>query len=119
VAQVWYGRTQEQQLSFNRRFWMKDGTVGWNPGKLNPNIIRPVGLIAPEVGVVYIETVDKKPLVTCVNFAMHRDTTGGLLVSADYPAALARCLADCKGPEMLTLFANGTCGNIPQTLAHP
>ena len=56
---------------------MKDGTVGWNPGKLNPNVIRPVSPIDPEVGVVYFETTDKKPLLTYVNFALHADTTGG------------------------------------------
>jgi hypothetical protein len=55
---------------------------------------------------------DSKPLLTYVNFAMHPDTIGGALVSADYPATLARRLADYKGPEMLTMFANGACGNI-------
>jgi neutral ceramidase len=111
-VQVSYAREYEQRLAFNRRFWMKDGTVGWNPGKLNPNTIRPAGPIDPEVGVVYCETADKKPILTYVNFAMHADTTGGVRISADYAGALARCLAGYKGAEMMTLFANGTCGNI-------
>jgi neutral ceramidase len=112
TAKVSFASSQEKQLAFNRRFWMKDGTVGWNPGKLNPNIVRPAGPIDPGVGVVYIETALKKPLLTYVNFAMHPDTTGGQLVSADYPGALTRRLSDHKGPEMLTIFANGACGNI-------
>ena len=112
AAKVSYARESEDRMSFCRRFWMKDGTVGWNPGKLNPNIIRPVSPIDPEVGVVYFETPDKKPVLTYVNFALHADTTGGTRISADYPGALARRLADCKGPDMMTLFANGTCGNI-------
>ena len=91
---------------------MKDGTVGWNPGKLNPNTIRPAGPIDPEVGMIYFESRDNKPLLTYINFAMHPDTTGGTRISADYPGALARRLADYKGAEMLTVFANGTCGNI-------
>ena len=107
-----FAHTQEGRLSFNRRFFMKDGTVGWNPGKLNPEIIRPAGPVDPEVGVVYFETPDKQPQLTCVNFAMHPDTTGGTRVSADYMGALSRCLAAHKGPAMLTLFANGTCGNL-------
>jgi neutral ceramidase len=37
-----YAREHEDRLSFCRRYWIKDGTVGWNPGKLNPNVIRPV-----------------------------------------------------------------------------
>jgi neutral ceramidase len=111
-AELFFARESESRLSFCRRFWMKDGTVGWNPGKLNPNIIRPVGPIDPEVGVVYARTADDKPLLTFVNFAMHPDTTGGVRLSSDYPGALSRRLADYKGPDMLTLFANGTCGDI-------
>jgi neutral ceramidase len=111
-AAVSFGRQLESQLGFNRRYWMKDGTVGWNPGKRNPNTIRPIGPTDPEVNVVYFATADRKPLLTYVNFAMHPDTTGGLKASADYPGALARRLADYRGPGMLTLFANGTCGNI-------
>ncbi len=103
---------EEDGLSFNRRFWMKDGTVSWNPPKRDPNIIRPAGPIDPEVGVIYLESPGGKPLVTYVNFAMHPDTTGGSRVSADYPGALARRLADYKGEGMLTVFANGACGNI-------
>ena len=111
-ARVSYASENESQLSFIRRFWMKDGTVGWNPGIGNPNIVRPIGVIDPQVNVVYAETTDKMPLLTYVNFALHLDTTGGALISADYPATLAQRLADYKGPEMLTLFANGACGNI-------
>jgi hypothetical protein len=107
-----YAKECEERLSFCRRFWMKDGTVGWNPGKLNPNVIRPVSPIDPEVGIVYFETTDKRPLLTYVNFAMHADTTGGTKISADYPGVLARRLADYKGPDMMTIFANGACGNI-------
>jgi neutral ceramidase len=111
-AAVSYAGEHEDQLSYCRRFWMKDGTVGWNPGKLNPNVIRPVSPIDPEVGVVYFETPDKTPILTYVNFALHADTTGGTRISADYPGALSRRLADYQGPDMLTIFANGACGNL-------
>ncbi len=107
-----YARGHEDRLAFTRRFWMKDGTVGWNPGKNNPNIIRPVSPIDPEVGVVYFETADAKPVLTYVNYAMHADTTGGLKCWPDFPGVLARRLAETKGAEMLTMFANGACGNL-------
>ncbi len=104
----------ETRIAHNRRFWMRDGSVGWNSGKLNPNIVRAAGPIDPEVGVFYAESSTTKPapLLTFVNYALHPDTTGGTKISADYPGALARALALYKGPDMLTLFANGTCGNI-------
>lgn len=111
-ARASFARETEHRLSFNRRFWMRDGTVSWNPGKLNPGILRAAGPIDPEVGVIYFEATNASPLLTYVNFAMHPDTTGGAKVSADYPGALSRALALCKGPDMLTMFANGCCGNI-------
>ena len=111
VVKVSYAQEEEHRVAYNRRFWMKDGTVGWNPGKRNPNTIRPAGPIDPEVGVVYFAALDGSPKVTYVNFAMHTDTTGGHKVSADYPGALARCLATYRGPDMVTLFGNGACGN--------
>jgi len=33
-------------------------------------------------------------------------------VLADFPGVLARRLAEYKGAEMLTIFANGACGNL-------
>jgi len=116
-ARVSVAKEQETELARNRRFWMRDGSVGWNPGKLNANIVRVAGPIDPEVGVFYAETTNARPspLLTFVNYAMHPDTTGGTRISADYPGALSRALALYKGPDMLTLFANGTCGNINHT----
>jgi hypothetical protein len=111
-ARVWAGRGQEATIAFNRRFHMKDGSVGWNPGLLNPNIVKPAGPIDPEVPVVYFESMDKKPLVTYVNYAVHLDTVGGLQLSADMPYTLAKMLAEVKGPEMLTFYTTGTCGDV-------
>jgi hypothetical protein len=71
-----------------------------------------VSPIDPEVGVVYFETTGAKPVLTYVNYAMHPDTTGGLKLWPDYPGVLARRLAEYKGPEMLTIFGNGACGNL-------
>src|SRR5262245_7999047 len=103
---------KEDGLSFNRRFHMKDGSVSWNPAKRHPDIVRPAGPIDPDVGVVYFDTPKNAPVATYVNFAMHPDTVGGEGVSADYPGVLSKLLADYRGPDMLTVFANGCCGNI-------
>ena len=54
----------------------------------------------------------KAAIATYVNFAMHPDTVGGLQISADYPYTLSRLLGEYKGAGMLTIFANGACGNI-------
>lgn len=102
----------QEGLAFCRRFHMRDGTVGWNPGKLNPNILRPTAPTDDEVPVVYFDTPKGQPLATYVNFAMHLDTVGGLKFSADYPFMLAQCLARARSPEMLTVFTTGCAGDI-------
>ena len=103
---------QEDNLAFNRRFLMKDGTAQFNPGLMNPDIVRPLGPTDASVSVVYVETTDRKPLATFVNHALHLDTVGGEVYSADYPYTLAKLLGAVKGPEMLTVFTIGTAGNI-------
>ncbi len=102
----------EDSISFIRRFRMKDGRVGWNPGKLNPDIVHPIGTIDPGIPVVYVSTPNREPLATYVNFANHLDTVGGMEFSADYPYTLAKQLREAKGPDMLTVFTIGTAGNI-------
>ena len=103
-------------LAFNRRYFMRDGSTGWNPGKLNPNIAMAAGPTDPEVGILYVEKPEAQgpaqSLATYVNFAMHPDTTGGSKFSADWPGALGRVLASYHGSNHFTLVANGPCGNV-------
>ncbi len=115
-AQLSVAKGRCDGLTFNRRYFMRDGTIGWNPGKLNPNIVMPAGPNDPEVRILYVEpagaTAPAQALATYVNFAMHPDTTGGSKISADWPGALSRVLAAYHGTKHLTLVANGTCGNL-------
>lgn len=105
-----------EHLAFNRRSFMRDGSVGWNPGKLNPNIVMAAGPTDPDVGILYAESPaangPTKSIFTYVNFALHPDTTGGSKISADWPGALNRVLAGYHGAHHLTLVANGACGNL-------
>ncbi|NWF83288.1 MAG: hypothetical protein HXY18_05610 [Bryobacteraceae bacterium] len=111
-SRAFSGSGNESLIAFNRRFHMSDGTVGWNPGKMNPKIVKPAGPVDPEVPVVYIQTEDGKPLITYVNYALHLDTVGGTEVSADYPYTLSTLLTGAKGGSMLTLFTIGCAGNV-------
>lgn len=103
----------EPTLPFNRRYVMKDGSVGWNVAKQSTEVVRPAGPIDPAVPVVYAEALaDGRPLATYVNFAMHLDTVGGLKFSSDYAHPLAHVLARVKAPGMVTLFTIGCAGDI-------
>jgi hypothetical protein len=111
-ARLQFGAGHEETISFNRRFFMLDGTVGWNPGKRNPKIVRPAGPIDSEVPVIFAESLQGAPIATLVNFALHLDTVGGTSASADYPLTLSSILQGVKGSDMTTLFTLGTAGNI-------
>ncbi len=111
-AKLSFGSGHEDSISFNRRYFMNDGTVGWNPGKLNPKIIKPAGPIDPSVSVLYAETVNGKAISTYINFALHLDNVSGTEVSADLPFALSNILGNLKGSQMITSFSQGCSGNI-------
>jgi hypothetical protein len=112
-AHIDSGAALQHDLSFNRRFHMKDGSVRCNPGTRNPDIVRPAGPIDPQVGVVLIrQAADNRPLASLTVFALHLDTTGGTLYSADYPYYLEQALRESLGEQFVSVFANGTCGDI-------
>ncbi|MBI4605887.1 MAG: hypothetical protein HY721_28315, partial [Planctomycetes bacterium] len=111
-ARVLHAAGRAEGLAFNRRFHMQDGTVGWNPGKLNPGILRPAGPVDAEAPLVVCEAPGGKPVAAYVNFAMHLDTVGGLEVSADYPHTLSALLAAARGEGLVTLFTIGTAGDL-------
>ncbi len=108
------GSTGQQGLSFNRRFHMKDGTVRFNPGALNPDIVRAASPIDPEVGMVFLRNADSDNDVigALVNFTLHLDTVGGTKYAADYPYYLEQSLREKYGDKFVLLFGTGTCGDI-------
>ncbi len=107
------GTVEETRLSFNRRFFMKDGTVRFNPGRLNTNIVRPAGPIDPAVNIVFVkDEASGRSVASIANFALHLDTVGGTEYSADYPYYMHEELKSSFGHEFVSLFATGTCGDI-------
>ena len=86
-ATLEFVRATEDRVSFNRRFHLKDGTVRFNPGVLNPDIVRAAGPIDPDLPFVLIAK-DKQPVGSLTVFALHLDTVGGTEYSADYPGHL-------------------------------
>lgn len=102
------GRSQ-LDYTLNRRVLQEDGTVLYlskHPG-LVPN-----GPVDPEVGVISFRKLDKRPLVTLVNYTCHPMTVGPVprMISADYPGATVKELeARLFGSAICT---NGASGNI-------
>ena len=104
---------QEKPVSFNRRFVMKDGSVRTWQRLDNPEVVRAAGPIDPEIGLVAIRSAESdKPLGVVSSFALHLDTVGGTLWSGDYPYFVEQALRKQLGPELVSLFGAGTCGDI-------
>ncbi len=113
------GFAHEDQISFNRRYHMKDGTTRFNPAINNPDIVEPAGPIDPQVGIVTISKPGaKEPSSAIVSFAMHPDTTGGTLYSADYIHFIETRLQQSFGKDFTLLFGTGTCGDINHRDVH-
>lgn len=98
-------------IFFNRRYFMKDGSVVTNPGKCNPDIVRPAGPPADEISFLRIDAGDNRTWAL-VNVPGHPDTVGGNLISADYPFFIEDELNRKSGSFAGTIYTTGTSGDI-------
>src|SRR5690606_16154024 len=107
---------EEGTVSFNRRFYLRDGAVKANPFKDEDEklgqVLRATGPIDPQVGVVAFSDDAGKPLAVMVNFAIHLDTMGGDQPSADLAHAFGQRIEAALGPETLAVWCSGASGNI-------
>ena len=117
---------EQFNISFHRRYFMRDGTVVFNPMFLNPDIVRPVGPIDPEVNFLLIKDAsNNSPVASLSSFALHLDIVkeyGAVYqatgpgspnaVSADYPYWLEEFLRKDFGQDFNSVFFMGTSGNI-------
>ncbi len=105
------GMAEDLRFQFNRRYWMKDGKVVTNPGKLNPDILRPEGEIDPQIPMLAVrDDSGLKLLITSI--VNHTDTIGGCGVSADWAGFMRRSLEADMAPGAMVLPMVGASGNI-------
>ena len=112
-AELQAGIVRQEGIAFNRRFWMKNGKVVFNPGQLNPDIVRPAGPTDPDLGILLARGRGApEPFAGLTVFATHSDTTGGTVMSADYEYYLQQKLRGKFGSDFVSAFGLGTCGDI-------
>jgi neutral ceramidase len=131
-ARIGWGVGSEPRLVFNRRYYMKPGTiptdpfgrntdqVKMNPPVGSPNIIKAAGPVDPDVSVVAVESTDGRPIALLVSYALHYvGGTGPGHISADYFAAWANSVTRLAGlvgsreyPPFVPILANACSGNI-------
>ena len=108
------GEEFEDRISFNRRFLMKDGRVAFNPGKMNPDIIGPVGPTDPQLNVLRVDDEAGSPMAIIANFSMHPDVMSGCDISADFPGESSRIVSSLYESKPMVMYMQGACGNLNQ-----
>jgi hypothetical protein len=77
--------------------------------------LGPAGPIDPQLQTLSAVGEDGKLLAVVVNFALHVDVIGGggaNFISADWPGVMAETISRVYGQDVVTMLAQGTCGDI-------
>jgi len=111
-ATIKVGHGYAEGIAFNRRFWMKDGTLRTNPYSQVAEIDKPAGPVDTEVGILMACATDGSPISMVSNYALHADEVGGTAFCADYQGVQARLLKQVFGQGCTVLCPNGCCGDI-------
>ena len=116
-AKMGIGESKAPNVSFVRRFRMKDGTAKTNPGVNNPDILAPIGDVDERVVVLRFDRENAESVVL-VHFANHPDVVGGNLISGDWPA-LTRTFVEKAIDNTKCIFFNGAQGDVNHVNVHP
>lgn len=117
------GRGSLPGVSFNRRFFMKNGYAHTNPGTGNPDIVRPAGPVDTDVTVLRFDGPDGVPIGVVTHFGCHCDTVSGKLFSGDWVGVAAEKIRAAMQPKGSTrpfgvVVVNGASGDINQHDVH-
>ncbi len=108
-ATLSYTHATVEDVSFVRRFRMKDGTCRTNPGYLNPDIDHALNTPDEQASLLVIKR-EGGPEIGIVHFQVHPDTIGGCKISADFPY-FVRSTYEKLVPNSLCMYINGTQGD--------
>jgi len=112
---------------FNRRWFLKPGTVPTNPFgedtdivKMNPPrnndiLINPAGPTDPEVSVLYVTDAKGRAISVLANYSLHYVGATGNQMSADYFGEFARLMPVRLGrpaDSLVAMLSNGTSADV-------
>ena len=124
-AKVGFGSADLPEEVFNRRWYLKQGTMPPNPFggmdtvKMNPSrstIVRPAGPTDPEICIVSVQSLRNRHMGLLANYSLHYVGNTQNKVSADYFGVFADLMPTRVGskrePEFVAMMSNGTSGDI-------
>lgn len=113
-AQMFFSNDVLPDMTFVRRFRMKDGSVLTNPGAGNPDILCPMAEADDTIRLLKI-TREGAGDIVLVNFQCHADVVKKIndqfAISADYPGAVCKVLEDAI-PGADCIYCNGCAGDL-------
>lgn len=129
-AEIAYGLIDVPDHVFNRRWFLKEGTmpvnpfgktdekVKMNPGAGSPNLVEPAGPIDPRVSIIAVREPGGAMIGLYSAYSLHYvGGVGSAHISADYYGYYSRAIEQRLGggaqdPPMVAMMANGTSGDI-------
>ena len=129
-AEIAYGSIEVPDHVFNRRWFLKDGTMPANPFgdtsekvKMNPgagadNLVEPAGPIDPRVSILALREPNGPVIALLSAYSLHYvGGVGQAHVSADYYGYYCRAVeaklgTEGQDPPVVAMMANGTSGDI-------
>jgi hypothetical protein len=128
-AQVAFVTAEAPEHVFNRRWFLKEGTmppnpfggidrVKMNPPAGSPDLLEPAGPTDPTVSVLSLREPGGRPIAVFSAYSLHY--VGGVRgsdISADYYGMYCRFLerllhAEDQDPPFVAMMANGTSGDV-------
>ena len=118
AATLFPGRREERMLGSNRLGRLPDGNEVFSKA----GVLGAAGPIDPEVLALGIRDEEGNLRGVVGNYPMHPDVIGGSsadFISADWPGEVGRALSDIYGEQLVTVFLNGTCGDLNHRMWEP
>ncbi|NLZ01197.1 MAG: hypothetical protein GXY25_11725, partial [Pirellulaceae bacterium] len=128
-AQLGFTTAEAPEHVFNRRWFLKPGTippgpfgtidqVKMNPAAGSPDLVKPAGPTDPVVSILAVREPDGRPIAVYSCYSLHY--VGGVGqgdISADYYGMYCQRLerlleGDELDPPMVAMMANGTSGDV-------
>ena len=116
-ATVETASSQAKNISFIRRYRMKDGSVQTNPGVNNQNIDHALGTPNETVKVIKIKRQNSDD-IAIINFGTHPDSVGGEYISADYMGYCCDIIEKAV-PGTKCMFVLGCQGDVNHVNVSP
>ena len=111
-AQIGAASGYEESVSHYRRVALKSGGVRNTWMRLDPKeIVGPVGMLDPEVGVLLVGGLEGHPISVVYNYTLHANCHADRsLIDGSYPVRVAEIVEGMIGGT--ALYTPGACGNI-------